>query len=250
MIDQLMALGLTQKEAKVFLALLEYGNQPASVIAKRTNLPRPTVLYLFENLEKRGYIRKSKQGRTQYFYADPKFLEVSKRQELDDQKQELDQLLPLLKEFQNPYSSPPKIQISKGLDNCRKAYRQLLESETEIHEFAAHDDLAKMGEKFMEDFIAERTKRGVTLHAICKETALHKSYDQKNSEQARTLTMFDPAIGTLYSSIAIYENKVLLLNLYHDAFAILIESREVAETLRTVFRLVVPPAGIEPASKP
>lgn len=236
--EQLMALGFSQKEAKVFLALLEYGNQPASVIAKRTQLPRPTVLYLFKDLEKKGYIRKTKQGRTQYFYADPKFLKQAKKEELSSQEQELEKLVPLLEEFKSPYSSPPKIQIFEGLDNCRKSYSQLLESTTDIYEFAAHDDLVKMGEEFMENFIEVRAKRGVMLHAICKKTKLHQAYDRKNQEQERTLLMFDPSIGELYSSIAIYENKVLLLNLYHDAFAILIESREVAETLKTIFKLV------------
>lgn len=236
--EQLIALGFSQKEAKVFLALLEYGNQPASVIAKRTQFPRPTVLYLFKELEQKGYIRKTKQGRTQYFYADPKFLKKAKEEELNHQGKELEKLLPLLEEFKSPYSSPPKIQIFEGLDNCRKAYSQLLESSTDIYEFAAHDDLVKMGEGFMENFMEERARRGIMLHAICKKTKLHQAYERKNHEQERTIFMFDPSIGELYSSIAIYENKVLLLNLYHDAFAILIESKEVAETLRTIFKLV------------
>ena len=41
----------------------------------------------------------------------------------------------------------------------------------------------------------------------------------------------------LYSSITIFEDKVLLLNLFHDAFAILIDNKEVAESLRTIFKM-------------
>ena len=212
-------------------------------------MPRPTVLYLFKELESKGYIKKTKQGRTQFFYAEPNFLKQAKEQEISKQKSELENLLPILEEFKSPYSSPPKIQISEGLENCKKAYLQLLESKTEIYEFAAHDDLMKMGEEFMESFIHERAKRGIMLHAVCKNTELHQSYANKDHEQKRTLFMFQPSIGRLYSSIAIYENKLLLLNLYHDAFAITIESQEIAATLRTIFRLVSP-TGIEPVSTP
>lgn len=64
---QLEELGLNPKEVEVYLALLEFGTQPASVIAKKTKIPRPTVLFLFENLLKKTYIRKTQRGRTQYF---------------------------------------------------------------------------------------------------------------------------------------------------------------------------------------
>ncbi len=36
MIEKLVTLGLTPKEAHVYLVLLEFGTQPASVIAKKT----------------------------------------------------------------------------------------------------------------------------------------------------------------------------------------------------------------------
>ncbi len=44
-------------------------------------------------------------------------------------------------------------------------------------------------------------------------------------------------MGDLYSSIAVFDDKVILLNLHRDAFAILIENHEVAETLKTIHKL-------------
>lgn len=237
MTDELMKLGFSKKEAEVYLALLEFGNQTASIIAKRTKLPRPTVLFLFNNLHERGYIRKSHKGRTQYFYADPKFLEEAKKEELREAKVSLEKTIPLLQEFKNPFTSPPKIQFFEGLDNCRKAYWMLAKSETEVYEFAAHNDLIRMGEDFMEDFVKERSGNNVFIHSIAKRTKLHEIFDKKNKAQKRTLKLYKPELGDLYSSIAVFENKVLLLNLYHDAFAILIESKEVAESLKTIHKL-------------
>ena len=237
MLKELQALGLNKKEGRVYLALLEYGMQPASIIAKRTDIPKATVLFLFDSLVKRGYIQRSQKGRVFYFYADPEDLKKEKQKELEAQKKNLDHVVPLLNEFKSPFTSPPKIRFYEGIDGCQKAYSLLLDSKTQIDEFAAHNDLEKMGVSFMKHFIKERTKKGISLRAICKSSDLHRMYSTKNDEQLRQLKMFPPKTGELYSSIAIFENKVLLLNLYHDAFSIVIENEEFAESLRTIFQL-------------
>lgn len=237
MIDQLIPLGFSQKEATVYLALLEFGTQPASVIAKKTGYPKSTVLFLFDDLLKKSFIRKSQKGRVQYFYAAPEDLYQQKMATLKKEENQLEKTFPLLKEFKSPFTSPPKLQFFEGIDGCRKAYLMLLQSITPIDEFAAHDDLLKMGEDFMKNFVKERVRRKIFLKAICKKTPIHDAFKKKDKQQRRQLKMFSAEFGHLYSSIDIFENKVLLLNLYQDAFAILIENKEVAETLKTIHRL-------------
>lgn len=235
--EYLLKLGFTEKEAKVYLALLEFGMQPASVLAKKTGFPKATIHFLCDNLTKSGYVRRSQKGRTQYFYADPDDLKKAKEKELKKQQKALEEALPLLEECKNPFSSPPKVTFFEGLDGCKKAYWGLLESKTKILEFAAHDDLTKMGEQFMDDFIDERSKRNLHLDAICPENETHKKYKKQNKKQCRRTCMFPADKGEFFSSIGVFENKVLLLNLYQDAFAILIENHEFAETMKTIFNM-------------
>lgn len=236
--DALKSLGLNDKEIKVYLALLEFGSQPASVIAKKTQIPRPTVLFLFESLLRRGYIRKSQKGRAQFFYADPADLQKAKTEEINKITQSLKTTIPLLNEYKNPFSAQPRISFFEGIEGCRNAYSQLLGSTTEICEFAAHTDLNKMGDDFMENFVAQRAKKKIFMKAISQNTPVHRFYQKLDKKQQRKLKMFPLKKGDLFSSIDIYENKVLLLNLYQDAFAILIESKQVAETLKTIHSLI------------
>ncbi len=235
---QLQQLGFNPKEVEVYLALLEFGTQPASVIAKKTNIPRPTVLFLFENLLKKAYIRKTQRGRTQYFYADPADLEKSKTLELQKAQATLEEALPLLKEFKNPFTSQPKVSFFEGLDGCRRAYSLLLDSTTEVLEFAPHDDLRKMGDDFMQNFMTERARRKIFIKPICPRNPTHLHYKKLDKKQQREIKMFDPKQGRIYSSITIFEDKVLLLNLHQDAFAILIQNKEVAETLKTLHHMI------------
>lgn len=238
MLERLIKLGFSEKEAQVYLALLEFGMQPASVLAKKTFFPKATIHFLCDNLVKKGYVRRAQKGRTQYFYADPNDLEKAQNEELKRKKEALSNVLPLLKEFKNPFTSMPKVTFFEGMDGCKKAYSTVLDSKSDILEFAAHDDLTKMGEKFMNDFMNERAKRNLHINVLCPANETHKKYKSLNAKQKRTMRMFSTKKkGEIYSSIDIFEDKVLLLNLYQDSFAILIENKEFAETMKTIHGL-------------
>lgn len=231
----LKKLGFTHKESVVYLALLEFGQQPAANIARQIGLPKSSTLFILENLTERGYIQKSKRGNTQWFFANPEDLVSTKLHQHEMEKNTLDEALPLLKEFQNPFSAPPKITFHQGVKSCKQVYLKLLESQTEILEFGIHQDLAAaFGNSFMDDFIAERVRKNIHLRAISSPTAVDKALAKQDSSQARS-QKFLPTGAETYSSIALWEDKVLLLNLHTDAFGILIENREVSQTLRTVF---------------
>lgn len=236
--DFLIRLGLTEKESTVYLALLEFGTQPASVIAKKTGFPKATVLFLFNHLINQGYLRKSQRGRVQYFYADPADLAQAKQSALEEQTDILKKTIPLLNEFKNPFSAQPKVTFFEGIAGCKKAYSLLLESKTEILEFGTHDDLEeKMGHDFMKNFIKQRSKRKITLKAISQHTPAEAILKKRDQKEFRQTHFYSNDFGTIYSSITVFEDKVLLLNLFQDAFAILIENKQVAETLKTIHRI-------------
>lgn len=238
--ELLQKLGFNGKEIAIYLCLLETGQSNGAKIAQKVHYPKATALFILKNLVDQGYVQRSQKGRTQYFEAHPKDLAKHKSAELEEQKKSLDRLLPLLEEFKTPYSSEPKVTFYEGVENCKKAYSLLLESKSAILEFGAHEDLVmRFGEKFMNNFMDERAKRKINLEAICSDSEMNTKLQTKDTKQARVIHLFPQKEGTLYSSIAIFDQKVLLLNLYYDAFAILIENQEVSATLKTIFHLVL-----------
>lgn len=234
--ELLYNLGFERKESEVYLLLLELGTHPAATLAKKLGYPKSTILFICNNLIRRGFVRKSLRGRTQFFYATPDDLHHATQKRLEQEKLSLEKVVPLLHELKNPYSAEPHVTFYEGVDGCRKAYLQLLTSTTEILEFGIHKDLdEKLGEKFINDFIKERTKRKIFLRAISNSNDVDRKLLKRDHLEERSQRFFSPVFGNTYSSIAIYEQKVLLLNLHTDAFGILIENREVSDTLRTIF---------------
>jgi sugar-specific transcriptional regulator TrmB len=74
-VESLKQLGLTEKEAKVYLMLLRIGPSPVSSLARRTNLKRVTVYSVLDSLMSRGLVsfEKGENGRS-YIPHDPECL--------------------------------------------------------------------------------------------------------------------------------------------------------------------------------
>lgn len=237
--ELLSNLGLQDKEIKIYLGLLEIGLSPASVLAKKISLPKSTTLFHLENLTKSGIIQKSQKGKTQYFYADPEFLQKNQQEKIDKKQDALKNLIPLLNEHKSPFTSRPQIEFFEGIESCKKCYQDLLSTKTEILEFGAHEDLeAKFGKNFMDNFIATRKKKKIFLKAIASDNPVERALKNHDQDQCRDIKIFPKNFGKLFSSIAIYEDKVLILNLFHDAFAIRIKNEEFSSTMRTIFSLL------------
>lgn len=238
MLKQLETLGFSSKEAKIYLALIELGAQAASTIARKTGYPKSTVLFTLGELSGKGYVEKTYRERTQYFFADPIQLQRRAHERITKESKALQEVIPLLEEIRSPFTSLPKVTFHEGLENCKQAYLSLLESTTDIWEFGAHKDMVnKFGSTFMERFIGQRKKRNIFLHAISKDDASGQEVQKVSSDVQREVRLFPNHLGTLYSSIAIFEHKVLLLNLYKDPFCIIVENFEMAESLKTIFRV-------------
>ena len=237
--ELLVTLGLSAKEARLYLLILELGTHPATTLAKRLSIPKSTVLFMCNRLVQRGVVRRSQRGRTQFYGALPDDLLSATKAKLEEQERALSQAIPLLNEIKNPFSARPAVTFYEGVDGCRKAYRKLLDSSTEILEFGIHKDLVeKLGQRFMDNFIRERTKKGVFLRAISNSNDVDRELHRRDKAERRDQRFFSPTFGKIYSSMAVYENKVLVLNLHADTFGILIENTEVSETLRTIFSVL------------
>src|SRR5581483_2129774 len=68
---QLIEFGLSQKEAKVYLALLELEVGSVSEVAKSANINRSSTYVVLSSLKKKGLISTSEDKKIQMFVATP-----------------------------------------------------------------------------------------------------------------------------------------------------------------------------------
>lgn len=96
----LQQLGLSDKEAKTYLASLELGSATAQEIAKKTNLKRPTVYFVINRLIQLGLMSSFEKGKKTYFTAESPerliALAARQRRKVVALEEELQNILPQL----------------------------------------------------------------------------------------------------------------------------------------------------------
>lgn len=238
MISKLLSIGFTAKESQVYLYLVEYGTSWASEIARHLNMPKSTINFIAENLWKRWYLIKSARVNTNYYEADISLLEWLVAEDRQKKDQFLAETIPELYEMNQNIRTKPKIVFFDGRENCAKAYRDILSTSWTFYEFWAHGDLVEaFGSDFMEQFIRERVAKDIFCDSIGTLWDIELDLREEDSRQLRSLRIHDPIHGTIGSSIAIYDDFVLVLNLKGTYSGVRIQNREFAQTMRTIFTL-------------
>lgn len=236
----LSTLHIEKKEQQVYISLVELGISCASSIAKKTNIPKSSVLFLLQKLNERGVIERSQRGNVQFFDANPNLLKTQVQKETENTISSLEKVIPLLKEKQNTKSIPPKIFFFEGIDACKNAYLKTLSSGKEILEFGDYPATKKtFGEKFLENFMHTRQEKNIFSKSIGRKDLQTTLVQKNDSQQIRETRFHNEQWGDLFSVVTLFdENKVLLLNPGEYPFAILIHNEEVFKTLKTIHSII------------
>src|SRR4051812_7167875 len=64
-------IGFNHHESAIYLQLLQSGEQPASLLARQSKIPRSTVRGVLEKLCARGVVNKLYKRNTQYYRCEP-----------------------------------------------------------------------------------------------------------------------------------------------------------------------------------
>lgn len=132
LIRDLIHLGLSDKEARVYLAALQLGPSPIQEIAEHSGVNRATTYVLIEDLSSRGLVSTTMQENRRVFIAEaPDHLLLilqQQRQELERRERQLTSLLPKLAALFNRSWEKPEIRYldgSMGLATLRAEFEQL-----------------------------------------------------------------------------------------------------------------------------
>lgn len=236
-------LGLDEKEAEIYLTLLKYGASPASVIATKVSLKRTTIYYSLDNLIKKNFVKQTIQHGIKYFIpTDPEDINrviEGQINKLNTLKKDLKTNLAVLQTLKNESTEKPKITYYEGSEGAKKAYEDIIDSETEVLEIDLPDDIHKsLSEEWVHDFVRRRIEAKVFLRALIPETEVSKNYLLNDPAEFRKCIALPPELKLpMHSTISIYDNKINIINLKHNPFGIIIENRFLAETMRTLYEL-------------
>lgn len=237
--NNLIEIGLTEKEAGVYIAVLLLGKGTVAQISRSANINRTTGYDILDSLSAKGLVSISgKEPKQEYSAESPenlgKFItEDIKRKHEALRKTEL--LIPELKSMHN-VTDRPRVRFYEGMEGLTEVYEDTLTSHEPIRAYATVDDMHAALPNYFPKYYKRRSSAGIEIRAIIPDTEVGRDRKSRDKEESRESALV-PADKFYFSpEINIYDNKVMIAS-WREKLGIIIESSEIADAMKKIYEL-------------
>ena len=238
---ELQKLGLSDKEAKVYLSSMESGPSPVQAIAQKAGVNRATTYVMIESLLSRGLMSSFEKGKKKFFTAEsPEQLVALLHKEEAEVKEKTRQMMEILPELKILFSAAeekPKVKFFEGIEGLRAIQEDILKSKFDrMEEVFSLDDAYRTFPPDSKDHrqkLLEKT-RNIPLRVIytSEKGPILPEKEGKCERHHIPLEKFP-----FTTDITIYGGKLAIGTNRGKLMGVIIESKEISEALRAVFDL-------------
>ncbi|MBI4163976.1 MAG: helix-turn-helix domain-containing protein, partial [Candidatus Aenigmarchaeota archaeon] len=230
------SLGLTEREAEVYLILLDTGSTTTGQIIKKSGLHKATVYSILQRLVDQGLVNYIMKEGIRYFEsADPEtFLDV-----LREREEGLLEILPELKKKKEQAKQKQEAYILeglKGLKASRDKSLKILSKGDELLVLGASRASNMALESYWINYHNKRVKEGIKARMLWNETA--KKWGKDREKLPYTQLKYLPKELETPANIDIYKNIVDISVFAEKPFIFHIENKTLADSFRNYFNLL------------
>jgi len=241
-------LGLDQKEMRFYLAVLQCGAAPVTMIAERAGVSRTNGYALLAKLENRGLVSQlAKDNGVMHVVAEDPAVLIA---QWERSRALLDDVVPQLKSMFNASELKPRIHFYEGVDGILKALYGTLDchSGTLLGILSMHELNEAPGRDAMATIIAERVRRGIGLRVL-RSQSRDVETTWPSSEEALRELRYAPPWADLGMTMYIHDDKVTYLSSKRENYGLVIESKELSALNRSMFEGLWSISSKAPAGK-
>ena len=230
LVESLVSAGLSESEARIYLALMRQGQMPAGLLAKKVGLHRRTVYDVLERLLDKGLVSKVTENNKQIFRS-------SDPQRLKDYFSEkiaiVDEIIPKLKPIISQEEKEP-VRFYKGKYGMKTVFEEQISDKKPILIFSASPQAYELFKFYFKWWDLRRKENKIPVKAI-----FSTNMKEKLKKIPLAKIKFIPERHLGLTSINIYGNKVtqIVWN-KENPFAVVIENKEMADNYRNFFELM------------
>lgn len=244
MIDAILSsFDLSAKEIKVVKKLIEFGTQPASQIARLTEIPRNTSRDILDKLTKRGLLIRTERANAWYYGVDNlKNMIFHLQRGRVSTNDKYDRQIDLLKKFGDcliPHTqrgNRPRITFYDGVEGLERVYEDTLTSRTEILAYASLEEMYSALKDYFPAYFARRAKKKIHIKAIFPDSEFARERQKHNKEELRESVVIPRKGYDITPEINIYDGKIIFIS-WKEKIAIQIQSKEIYESMKFIFEL-------------
>lgn len=231
--------GFSKKEAKVYLATLEYGEATISMIARKTKIERPTVYDIAEDLKKRGIILfQNKKGIKHISALSPQIL----FERFKDNFKRAESIFPDL--INMAFHSPikPKTRFYEGLEGIKEVLQEFSYSKEDTFIFTDYETMPTEMKRFLwEKIIPERKHKKSFAHLLVpanKSNELEMKKDDMRFAEHRLVRFPLGQLNPMELSLFGKSTVAFISYSKKEMFAFVIDSPGIYQALKNIFWFV------------
>ncbi len=229
----MIKIGLNEKEAKVYLAMLALGPATAYRIAPKAGVKRSIAYVVLESLQARGLVSVVPQGERKLFVAsDPGKL----LGEIEQKKELYKRFLPNLEALYLDASKKekPQVQFFEGREAVDGLYEKIYESKDVVFFSTIRDILSSFPEfpkKLNEKAMQGKMRVRELLSMSPSDFAYAKTMKHSEFFEHR----FAQGIGEFFTDNCLFDGRVAFFAFDPFLYAVLVRSDGVYKSLKTLY---------------
>lgn len=237
--ESLRQIGLTDGEIRAYIALLETGSTTTGTITKKSGISGSKTYEVLDRLIAKGLASSVERNGVLHFEAaSPErlidYLD-DRQQRIESEKKALRKIIPelILRQHQARKS---EVRVFTGFEGIKTANEDIIRTLGKGEEWLSMGltEQPKAWEAYFTRRQQERAKKGI-VHKHLLNVKYRSLYSQRR-RLPRTEFRFLPRSFEMPTSTEIYGNKVCIMLLVQESpMAIVIESKEIAESFRKYF---------------
>lgn len=240
----LKSLGLTDSEAKVYLAVLKSGPQPVQKIAAEVGFSRVTVYEAIESLAGKSLMTSVEKGKKQYFAAEPpeRILSLAENK-MNAMKTAIAEMKSGLNELKLVQSGDkPIVKMFEGEEALMSVFQELVEGKStekidELCEFANISAISRAYSLEQLDFLHKKILENKIKRRLIYLRELPRQ--ERPLDPAKQVKYLKPSdTDPFYGDVIIYGNKVWLASFKGKHVTVVIDSEEIKNTFQAWFDLL------------
>ena len=240
MLTNLLKLGLSTTEAKVYLACLETNGGAVSTISKRAGIERVGCYHTLENLIKKRLINHYTKNGVKYFFPEPanQVLKLA-----EEQVNIAKSIIPELLSRTNALAFKPKIRFYEGQEGIERVFTESLMAKEEILGYTNLKNVTDFFPPFFKKYTHTKLEKKIKTRYLSPNTVdsvsvlkpfLPRTFDPNLIE----ILLVNKEQFLFENEVLIFGNSVGIVSLNeNELLGLIVESPTFSRTMKAVFDL-------------
>lgn len=229
--------GLTETEARVYVAALSLGPSTAQKIARAATIKRTTTYTVIDSLQQQGLMNIELRGfKRRFAAADPEHLATL----FEKRRTTFKTILPELSALYNLKGGESLVKYYEGLPAVKTIYEDLLRTVRPHEDYLVISNLTQwlsLDKEHFTDFGLRRAKLPINIRMLLlpsEDAARYKKLERNFNFHIRLL----PKQTKLTTNLVVIPQRVVVQQLTQPIIAVVIENKSAIQMHREMFEII------------